>query len=106
MGKSAYQIKMDYNRAIQQANKLEKIGGEVERLAHKSMEDCLRKIASDWKGDASNQYNQKGHRVTNDLTKLGKELKKTAETVRKIAKKTYETEKHAIEIAKKRAYHE
>ena len=101
MGKSAYQIKMDYNRAIQQANKLEKIGGEVERLAQKSMEDCLRKIASDWKGDASNQY-----RVTNDLTKLGKELKKTAETVRKIAKKTYETEKHAIEIAKKRAYHE
>lgn len=45
------------------------------------MEDCLRKIASDWKGDASNQYNHKGHRVTNDLTKLGKELKKTAETV-------------------------
>ena len=105
MGKTEYQIKMDYNHAIKEADKLERIAKKMDHLMQKDLKNCMARIAADWKGEASTKYRNKSNRVINNVETLSKELKNTAQTVRTIAKNTYQAEKHALELAKKRTYH-
>lgn len=105
MGKTEYQIKMDYSHAMAEADKLEKIAKKMDQLMQNNFKNCMTRINSDWKGEAATKYKNKGNKVISNVGTLSKDLKKTAQTVRKIAKNTYQAEKHALELAKKRTYH-
>lgn len=105
MGKTEYQIKMDYNHAMAEADKLERIAKKMDQLMQNNFKNCMERIASDWRSESSTKYKNKGNKVIGNVGTLSKDLKKTAQTVRKIAKNTYQAEKHALELAKKRTYH-
>lgn len=105
MGKTEFQIKMDYNDAMAQAEKLEKIAKKMDTLMQKDFRNCMSRIRSEWNGDNSVRYTNKGNKVINNVEIISKELRKTAQTVRKIAQNTYYAEKKSLELAKKRTYH-
>lgn len=101
--KSNYSIEMDYRRSNKQADKLEeiarKISGESSRMNAGKVD-----VANCWKGEAAGLYIRKMTVVENELSDISKSLLKTAETIRRISRTIYESEKNAAERARRRNY--
>ena len=104
MAKSEIQIRLDFEHAIRQANKLDEIAGKIQKIASNNLDECNKRIAGAWKGDSAVVFQKKGQQVANNLEKLAKEYKNTANAIRKIATNTYQAEQAALELAKKRTY--
>ena len=101
MAKSAYTIRMDYDKALQQADKLEKMAKELKRTAGSSLDQCLNSVNSAWKSDSSVRYIRKGRRLKEDIERQAGELEKAADVIRTIARNTYNAEMKALQIAQK-----
>lgn len=101
---SATRIEFDYNRAIAQAQKLDEIAEKLYNLVQNDFIGSMEMLKGGWEGEASNMYIDKGNILCDKINKTSKDLKNTANSIRKIAKRIYESEMHALEIAKQRSY--
>ena len=99
---SRYTIEMNFTKARQQAKQLENAAFRLERIASGSMEDAMNSISGNWKGENAGNYLKKAEKVQNDIHKVSKELKNTAQAIERIAKVTYDAEIAALELALKR----
>lgn len=99
MAKSAFEIKMDYNRAIRQANELDSIARELRNTANNELQDCVADISHNWTGENSNAYVQKCNVLKSNIVSTAKKIEKTADTIRLIAKKIYDAEMFALRLA-------
>lgn len=104
MAKTAYAIRMDFQNANRQADKLEDIAKKIDQAARNDLMDCMQGVSNNWKSDTSTAYCRKGREVANQLQSLAKSLQKTASSVRTIAKNTYDSEMRALALARKRSY--
>ncbi|MGN0290471.1 MAG: WXG100 family type VII secretion target [Lachnospiraceae bacterium] len=104
MAKTLYTIKMDFNKAKNQADQLENIAKNIQSLANNKLEDCLNGVKANWKGDNANSYVKKGVKVENNLKSVADSLMKVSSTMRQMADNTYKAEKEALELAKKRSF--
>lgn len=104
MAATLFSIQMDFNRAKAQASQLETIADSIEKLASNNMEECMAGVSSNWKGESADLYIQKGRQLEREMKDSAKELKRIAQTVRKIAQNTYNAEKKAILAARNRIY--
>lgn len=104
MAKSSFEIKMDYNRAVAQASSLEQIADEMRSSANRDMQDCISEISYNWTGSNAKAYVAKCEKLKESILKTAEKLEKTAYTIRKIAKNTYDAEMRALELAKIRKY--
>ncbi|MCI8785327.1 MAG: hypothetical protein HFI84_01560 [Eubacterium sp.] len=104
MAKTLYSIQMDFQKAKTQANKLEKIARDINRIANNEIPSCMRTVSSNWKGDNARAYVNKGQRAEENLSSIAGSLNQTANTIRIIAQNTYNAEKEALDLAKKRTY--
>lgn len=104
MAKTLYSIQMDFQKAKNQASKLEKIARDMNRIANNEIPSCMRTVSSNWKGDHAREYVNKGGRVEENLRSIAGSLNQTANTIRIIAQNTYNAEKAALDLAKKRKY--
>ena len=104
MAKSLLFIEMEFAQANKQADKLDEIAADLEKTANDKLGDSLSGIGSAWKSDTAAAYLKKGQVVQNDLLKRAKEIRKAADSVRKIAKTVYDAEKKASQIAADRKY--
>lgn len=103
MAKSAYSIMIDYQKAIKQAETLENIAKSIMTYGRK-VTTCKDSISSVWKGESPTQYLVKLGIVSDNLEIVTKNIINTADTIRRIAKRTYDTEMASLELAKKRTY--
>lgn len=104
MAKTAYAIRMDFQNANRQAEKLEDIAKKIEQTAKNDLMGCMQGVSNNWKSDSATTYCRKGREVANQLQSLATSLQKTATSVRTIARNTYDAEMRALELAKKRRY--
>ena len=104
MAKTSYQIWMDYQNATNQANRLDEIANKIENTSQKDLMGNLNQLAANWKSDSSNQYRRKGQNISNNLTSIAKNVRTTANTIRTMAKNTYDAEMQALSIANTRTY--
>ena len=104
MAKNSYTIKMEYKKALAQANQLEEIATEIMNLTDKELLGSINRIAKNWNGEASDRYQKKGQKSVNNIQKIAGQLKKTSEVIRDIAKRTYNAEMKALTLAKTREY--
>lgn len=104
MAKSSFEIRMDYNRAIAQAKSLEQIAEEMRSSADNDMQDCISQISYNWTGNNAKAYIEKCEKLKESVKKTAAKLEKTANTIRRIAKNTYDAEMRALELAKIRKY--
>lgn len=104
MAKSSFEIRMDYNRAIAQANSLEQIAEEMRSSAENEMQDCMSQIAYNWTGNNAEAYLAKCEKLKQSIRKTAAKLERTADTIRRIAKNTYNAEMRALALAKTRKY--
>lgn len=104
MAKTSFQIWMDYKNATNSANRLDEIANKIENASQRDLMGNLNQLASNWKSDSSNQYRKKGQNISNNLTSIAKNIRKTASTIRTMAKNTYDAEMQALQIARARSY--
>ncbi len=104
MAKTMYSIQMDFQRAKNQAERLEGIARDISRLADNNLAGCMRDISANWKSGNASLYVSKGQTVAEHLRSVAAGLNQTAATIRTIAQNTYNAEERAIELAKARKY--
>ena len=104
MTKTLYSIQMDFQKAKNQAARLEKIAKDLNRIANNEIPSCMRDISSKWKGEHARSYTNKGGVIEENLRSIEGSLNQTASTIRIIAQNTYNAEKAALDLAKKRNY--
>ena len=99
MPKSLDEIYLDYNRAVRQAQTLERISAELERLADNDFAGCLRTVADGWKGENAAAYISKGRRLRQQLKTGARGLKADAAQIRAAAARIREADLYARAIA-------
>lgn len=104
MVKSSFQIQMDYNNAIRQASSLEQVARELKSTADKDFQNCMSEISRSWTGSNASAYISKCRRLQEKIAATAGRLNRTADTIRKMAKNTYDAEMKALALAKLRKY--
>lgn len=102
--KSLLSIEFDFRQAIKRAEELEEIAADMKKLADDDLETSLQSLSTAWKGEAASAYLTKGSRLKDKILKSSNDLKKTARTIRSVAKRTYDAEMAAYRIAMERIY--
>ena len=86
------------------AAELERTSARI-RKAAENLQAELNGISANWQGIASRAYTDKGVTLVRKMQAEARHLNQTAETIRRIAKRTYDAEIKALETANQRAYH-
>ncbi|MDE6957731.1 MAG: WXG100 family type VII secretion target [Lachnospiraceae bacterium] len=104
MAKSEFYIMLDFRNTMRQADRLEELGNRIKDVANKDLVNCRSSLSANWKGENATAYLKKVQKVEGNIASIGEKLKNTAEVLREIAQRTYDTEMWALEKAKKREY--
>lgn len=96
------QIQFDFNRAKQKANELEAVANELRNLSRTNLQNTLNSLGGNWKGDNASAYIRKGAALQEKLNMTESSLRKSADTIRTIAKNIYDAEMEALRIAEER----
>ena len=99
---SLSEIYFNYNKAIEQANKLDGIAKRLSNSASQDVEKILNDVNNAWKSDSAPAYIKKGQKVETDMHTTANNIKNIAATIRAIAKRVLEAELEAWRIANER----
>lgn len=104
MEKTLNEIRMNFRVANAMADRLQELAGKMSSLANERYYGTLRNISNNWKGENAEAYLRKGEKVKDRMSRTAADLRNAAETVRTIAKNTYDAEMKAWQIAQMRSY--
>ena len=93
------EMNFNYERAIQQAERLETLSARLKRVAGQDMERLLGATRRAWRSDSTPSYLRKGQKTEAEIQSMADELKKTAGKIRVIAEEVRAAEMEAIRIA-------
>lgn len=102
---NAIEIYYNYASANKRAGELELTARKLTNLADNNLNSVLTKLDKVWDGDASRNYIQKGNQLREKIKRKAQSLINDAETIKRIAKRTYDAEMRALELSKNRSYH-
>lgn len=97
--RSEYQIWMDFRIAQEQVQNLRAVAARMEELADQRMQGALRRVGSNWKGENSEAFQGKGRILQNKITLTASDIRRIADAVEQIARRTRDAELAAIRIA-------
>lgn len=100
------QIEMDLQRSIRQAEELERIAGQLRAMAQNNLDNTLDAVAENWQSDNSNNFCRKGRTIQLNILNTVRNIEQAAGSIRTIAQNTYNAEKRAEEIARRRLYND
>lgn len=101
---SKAQIEINFKNIMEKADKLEGLSEEISKAAKHDLNEVLNNIGANWTGENASAYLSKGGLLKNNLERTALELLSVASSLRSAAKKMYQAEMNAIEIAKSRTY--
>ena len=87
-----------YQKARNQANKLEKIARDLEKLTKQEYSTTMEQIRSSWTGDSANRYLSKGALLENEMMETVKKLRNVVSSIRSTVTRLEETQKKAQAI--------
>ncbi len=97
-------IEFDFRLAIEQADKIDELADSLEALSSKKLAGTMQDIANNWKGERAGEYVNKGAQLQTRMSSSASTLKGIASDIRTIAKRVYDAEMAALEIAEARTY--
>lgn len=100
--KSKNHIRMDFNRAYAEAERLDRIADKLKILATKKMEQSMMNLSYAWTGVNARLFLQKENQLQRNIEETVRELYRVAGDIRMIARRVYEAEMRAYEIAARR----
>ena len=102
MARSLGAIRMDFAKALRQAQQLEEVSRNMRNLAERKLEDTLQGLGQNWTGDNSLKYIGVGRQLEEKITDTSRSLADIARAIREIAQNVYDAEMRAWEIAHNR----
>lgn len=102
--KTEYQIYLDYHQAIRQANKLDELAAELEKVGGTQLQEVLERVRANWSGENADAFMSKTIVLSSQNTKNVKKLRDIASTIRKIAENTFDADMRALRISQERSY--
>lgn len=99
-----HQIYCNYMAAKLKADELDVIANTMIRSAESDESLCQGHLTSGWQGDAMNLFRGKCSDVTQQRIRIARELRRIADTIRRVAERNYRAEMRALEIAQQRTY--
>ncbi len=102
--KDEYQIYLDYHLAIRQADKLDDLASELERVGGTQLNEALGRVRSNWTGENADAFMAKTSVLLSQNSKNVTKIRSIASTIRTIAMNTYKADMRALRIAQERGY--
>ena len=99
---SRAEIRIDFQQAIKQADKLDEIATKLERISKNSMEESMQNLSAAWKGENASAFLKKEDRLQGEINTTAKNVRAIADDIRRIARRIYEAEMAAWRIANER----
>lgn len=100
--KSSSEIRVDFQNAMQQAQKLDELANDIDRRVANKLDETAQSVHAAWKGDSATLYIGKTQELRRQVQQTARTLRDTAEDIRRIARRIYEAEMRALEIAQSR----
>ncbi len=98
------QLYINYLLTLKKAKELERAAAKLRRAAENNIEHEINIVKKNWKSEASDNFIKKLLLLKHKMLTEAVKLEKTAEVIRRIAKRTFDTEMEALEISRNRIY--
>ena len=96
--KTRQEIEMDFTRALDQAQELERLAVNLSKIANSGVEPSLLVLKNSWRGSASQSMNLEGNRAMNDMFRIADDLLQVAKNIRTTADIVYNAEMKAMKL--------
>jgi len=100
--KSQYQIKINFQQAKAEADRLEYVANQMKCLVYEKLAQSMREISYTWTGRSAYRFLRKQAFQLHYINTLIDAIYDVAADIRRIAKQIYEAEMRAYEIAVRR----
>ena len=97
-------IQFNFQKARQQADRLDELAGRLTKLTASEYAGAMQNISANWKGENASAYLSKGARLQGDMEETAKSLHNVASEIRAVARRIYDAEMRALAIAEARRY--
>lgn len=97
-------IELDFGQALRQADDIDAVADRLGNLSAGKFRENLDSLAAGWKGDSASMYITKGSRLQEQMNTTAKELHAVAADIRTLARRLYNAEMKAWNIAAHRSY--
>ena len=97
-------ISYDFQKAIQDAEELERAANGMKRLVESDMEYSKYTLSTAWQGEAAEAYQKKYERLQEKILQSASSLIKQAQEIRSAAKRAYDADMYAYRLANNRNY--
>lgn len=99
-----YQIECNYRLALKRADQLSETARNIMKVSENISNDVMAGLEADWHGNSATDYKRKLNLFSAKVECEAKKLENIANTIRRVAKRTYDTEMQSLEISRKRTY--
>ena len=99
-----YQIECNYRLALKRADELSETARNIMKGSENISNDVMAGLEADWHGNSATDYKRKLNLFSAKVECEAKKLENIANTIRRVAKRTYDTEMQSLEISRKRTY--
>lgn len=99
-----YQIECNYRLALKRADELSETARNIMKVSENISNDVMAGLEADWHGNSATDYKRKLNLFSAKVECETKKLENIANTIRRVAKRTYDTEMQSLEISRKRTY--
>ena len=99
-----YQIESNYRLALKRADELSETARNIMKVSENISNDVMAGLEADWHGNSATDYKRKLNLFSAKVECEAKKLENIANTIRRVAKRTYDTEMQSLEISRKRTY--
>mgnify|MGYP000068674502 FL=1 len=99
-----YQIECNYRLALKRADELSETARNIMKVSENISNDVMAGLEADWHGNSATDYKRKLNLFSAKVECEAKKLENIANTIRRVAKRTYDTEIQSLEISRKRTY--
>ncbi len=96
--KTRQQIEIDFMRAIDQAQELEHLAHDLSRIANSGLESAILVLKNNWRGDTGESMEVAGKKTIADIYRTADDLVRVAKSIRLTADLVYQAEKKAVEL--------
>lgn len=99
-----YQIECNYRLALKRADELSETARNIMKVSENISNDVMAGLEADWHGNSATDYKRKLNLFSAKVECEARKLENIANTIRRVAKRTYDTEMQSLEISRKRTY--
>lgn len=99
-----YQIECNYRLALKRADELSETARNIMKVSENISNDVMAGLEADWHGNSATDYKRKLNLFSAKVECEAKKLENIANTIRRVVKRTYDTEMQSLEISRKRTY--